>query len=159
QKGSPALAATMLAPPQAADELGRLGSYRILKVLGAGGMGVVFQAEDPTLGRPVALKALSPEQAANSGARERFLREAPAAGAGFRAKLLDFGLARPVDEDSRLTQTGVVVGTPLYMAPEQADSQNVDARADLFSLGSVLYTLCTGQPPFTARTCLAVLRS
>jgi serine/threonine protein kinase len=65
-----------LAPAQEEDELGRLGSYRILRVLGQGGMGVVFQAEDAQLRRQVAIKAMLPHLAANSSARERFLREA-----------------------------------------------------------------------------------
>ena len=67
-----------LAPPQAADELGRLGKYRILKVLGHGGMGVVFKAEDPLLKRHVALKAMLPTLAASASAGKRFLREAQA---------------------------------------------------------------------------------
>ena len=70
-----------LAPAQAGDEIGRLGSYRVLKVLGAGGMGVVFQAEDPKLHRMVALKAMLPALAASNANRERFLREARAAAA------------------------------------------------------------------------------
>ncbi len=70
-----------LAPAQAEDELGRLGSYRVLKVLGAGGMGVVFQAEDPKLHRLVALKAMLPALAASEANKERFLREARAAAA------------------------------------------------------------------------------
>src|SRR5207244_2968915 len=74
-----------------------------------------------------------------------------------RVKLTDFGLARAVD-DASLTQSGVVPGTPQYMAPEQALGEAVDARADLFSLGSVLYALCTGHPPFRAATALAVLK-
>ena len=74
-----------------------------------------------------------------------------------RVKLSDFGLARAVD-DASLTQSGLVAGTPMYMAPEQAEGDRVDHRADLFSLGSVLYALCTGHPPFRARTTLAVLR-
>src|SRR5262249_18558808 len=65
-----------LAPGQQPDELGRLGTYRILKVLGAGGMGVVFHAEDLQLQREVALKAMLPALAASGGARLRFLREA-----------------------------------------------------------------------------------
>src|SRR5262249_5905800 len=68
-----------LAPSQAADELGRLGPYRVLEVLGSGGMGVVFRAEDPQLRRQVALKAMLPALAANKSARQRFLREARAA--------------------------------------------------------------------------------
>ncbi len=74
-----------------------------------------------------------------------------------RVKLTDFGLARAAD-DVRLTGTGLVAGTPLYMAPEQARGEDLDARADLFSLGVLLYELCTGQTPFEAGTPLAVLR-
>src|SRR5262249_603573 len=62
-----------------------------------------------------------------------------------RVKITDFGLARSVD-DVGLTQEGVVAGTPEYMAPEQARAEPVDPRADLFSLGSVLYAMCTGLP-------------
>lgn len=75
-----------------------------------------------------------------------------------RVKLTDFGLARAT-EDVKLTQTGHVAGTPLYMAPEQARGEPVDHRADLFSLGSVLYALCTGRPPFGGSTPFLVLKS
>jgi serine/threonine-protein kinase len=74
-----------------------------------------------------------------------------------RARLTDFGLARAVDE-AALTQSGVVAGTPHYMAPEQARAEAVDHRADLFSLGSTLYAMCTGYPPFRADSAVAVLR-
>jgi WD40 repeat protein/serine/threonine protein kinase len=74
-----------------------------------------------------------------------------------RVKLTDFGLARAVD-DASLTQSGVVAGTPQYMAPEQAKGEAVDHRADLFSLGSVLYAMCTGHPPFRAASSMAVLK-
>jgi serine/threonine protein kinase len=74
-----------------------------------------------------------------------------------RVKITDFGLARAAD-DASLTQSGVVAGTPQYMAPEQTRGEVVDHRADLFSLGSVLYAMCTGRPPFCASTAMGVLR-
>ncbi len=74
-----------------------------------------------------------------------------------RVKITDFGLARAMD-DASMTQSGFVAGSPLYMAPEQARGEALDHRADLFSLGSVLYTVCTGRPPFRAANTLAVLR-
>lgn len=74
-----------------------------------------------------------------------------------RVKITDFGLARAVD-DASLTQSGVVAGTPQYMAPEQARGEAVDQRADLFSLGSVLYAMCTGRAPFRASGTMAVLK-
>jgi Leucine-rich repeat (LRR) protein/tRNA A-37 threonylcarbamoyl transferase component Bud32 len=235
-----------LAPPQAPDEIGRLGVYRVLKVLGSGGMGVVFQAEDVHLRRTVALKVMRPEAARKPRARERFLREARAAAAlehehvvtiyqvgeergvpfltmqwlkgmtleehlrrsgtlhvsevprlgrqiarglaaaharglvhrdikpanvwlealpdepgglppRYRVKILDFGLARAADDDANLTQSGTVVGTPSHMAPEQARGEKVDSRCDLFSLGVVLYRLCTGRLPFGGKNTMAVL--
>jgi serine/threonine protein kinase len=74
-----------------------------------------------------------------------------------RVKITDFGLARTVD-DARLTLTGNVAGTPMYMSPEQAQGQSLDARSDLFSVGSVLYMMLTGRPPFRAPATLAVLK-
>ncbi len=229
--------AGFLAPPLEADELGWLAHYRVLEVLGLGGMGVVFRAEDAHLRRPVALKVILPECAANPVARERFLREARAGAAlksdhvvtiyqvgqdrdvpflamellqgqtldqrlsqgelpplsevlriskeitaglaaahecGLihrdikpanvwleaqtgRVKLLDFGLARPAGPRSNLTGMGKVVGTPEFMSPEQARGQELDARSDLFSLGAVLYALCTGRRPFDGTTVMAIL--
>jgi serine/threonine protein kinase/WD40 repeat protein len=74
-----------------------------------------------------------------------------------RVKITDFGLARVAD-DASISQSGLVAGTPQYMAPEQARGEMVDHRADLFSLGSVLYAMCTGRPPFRASTTLGVLK-
>ncbi len=74
-----------------------------------------------------------------------------------RVKLTDFGLARAVD-DASLSQNELVAGTPMYMAPEQASSSSVDHRADLFSLGSVLYEMCAGRPAFGASTSLASMK-
>jgi WD40 repeat protein len=74
-----------------------------------------------------------------------------------RVKITDFGLARMAD-DVGLTRDGVVSGTPEYMAPEQARGEPVDHRADLYSLGSVLYAMSTGRPPFRGASPLALLR-
>ncbi len=218
-----------LAPAQQGDEVGRLGPYRILDVLGAGGMGVVYRAHDPQLDRVVAVKAMLPALAINPTARQRFLREAKAAaalthdhivaiyhvgedrgvpflampllkgesldarlrregkplgvaeslrigrevaeglqalheeglvhrdvkpanifleGKAGRVKILDFGLARAADRDARLTVEGAIIGTPAFMAPEQATRGPTDARADLFSLGCVLYVMLTRALPF-----------
>ena len=228
----------LLGPPQGPEEIGRLGTYRVLKVLGSGGMGIVFQAEDVLLQRKVALKVMRPDAAAKPSARERFLREARAVAAlehehvvaihqvgeergvpflamqwlkgmsleerlgragplsvpqvlrlgqqiarglaaaheaglihrdvkpanlwlepegGGRVKILDFGLARAAVDEARLTQAGVLLGTPAYMAPEQARGANVDQRCDLFSLGVVLYQLLTGQLPFRGDSTLVLL--
>ncbi len=75
-----------------------------------------------------------------------------------RVKLTDFGLARAVD-DVGLTVSGVIAGTPEYMAPEQAQGETITPRADLFSLGSVLYAMCTGKSPFRASTTMGILKN
>jgi serine/threonine protein kinase len=261
-----------LAPAEEAGEIGRLGPYRVRQVLGIGGMGIVFLAEDPQLQRPVALKTMKRSLAADAVARRWFFREAQAAAAlvhdhvvtihqvgedrgipflamqllqgetledrqkrenrlpladvlrigreisqglaaaherglihrdikpaniwlesrggvvsggmvsgkegsppadhsrltthhsPARVKILDFGLARvtsagesvPPDVgaaqaetmDPALTVTGAIMGTPAYIAPEQASGGVVDARCDLFSLGCVLYRMCTRAVPF-----------
>jgi WD40 repeat protein/serine/threonine protein kinase len=74
-----------------------------------------------------------------------------------RVKITDFGLARATDDVS-VTGSGMIAGTPLYMSPEQARGERLDSRSDLFSLGSVLYTLCAGRPAFRAGSTVAVLR-
>lgn len=74
-----------------------------------------------------------------------------------RAMLTDFGLARAID-DASMTRSGVIAGTPQFMSPEQALGEAVDHRSDLFSLGSVLYTMCAGRPPFRAETTMGLLR-
>ncbi len=217
--------------------LGRLGPFEVTAFLGQGGMGIVLEAFDGVLSRPVAIKVLAPHFASSAAARKRFAREAQAAAAVVhphvvpihsvdswkglpylvmtlvagvslqdriacegplpvaevlrigaqaaeglaaaharglvhrdvkpanilleartgRVLLTDFGLARTVDE-AGLTQSGLIPGTPQYMAPEQARGEALDHRADLFSLGSTLYAMCTGRPPFGADSPLAVLR-
>ena len=74
------------------------------------------------------------------------------------AKISDFGIAR-VGDATRMTRTGAILGTPAYMAPEQAEGPDVDARADVYSLGVVLYEMLCGRPPFDSPTTLGVLRS
>lgn len=84
---------------------------------------------------------------------------------GGRTKILDFGLAKAAgvgsDADPNISQTasGMIVGTPSYMAPEQASGRNVDARADLFSLGCVLYEMLAGQRSFPGASTMAILSS
>jgi serine/threonine protein kinase/Leucine-rich repeat (LRR) protein len=227
----------LLLPPQLPDEIGRLGPYRILQILGVGGMGVVFKAEDTQLLRPVALKAMLPTLAGALGNRQRFLREARGAaaikhehivtiyqvgedrglpfmamellqgqslqtrldnervlpiaevlrigkelaeglagaherglvhrdikpaniwleGRRARVKILDFGLVRAAGEDTQLTRAGAIIGTPAYMSPEQARGKPADARSDLFSLGSVLYRMATGEVPFKGSDTVSTL--
>ena len=226
-----------LDPSDQPDSIGRLDSYEIHEVVGAGGMGVVLRGWDPTLRRVVAIKVLASHLANSAAAKRRFVREAQAAAAvshdhvvaihaveaeheppylvmqyidgktlqqridatgpldvkeilrigqqtaqglaaahrqGIvhrdikpanvllengveRVRITDFGLARAVD-DASMTQSGVVAGTPLFMAPEQAQGQPIDHRADLFSLGSVLYAMATGRPPFRSSTLMGVIR-
>jgi len=78
-------------------------------------------------------------------------------GPNLRVKISDFGLARAVD-DASMTRSGMIAGTPMYMAPEQARGETLDHRADLFSLGSVLYQMVGGRPPFRAANTVAVLK-
>ena len=219
------------------------GHYRILRQLGSGGMGLVYEAEDTKLGRRVALKFLREGSTKDSAATERFLREARSASAlnhpgictihaieehegqtfialellegksldkvlargalpvaqivaiGIEvadaldaahkkgiihrdikpanlfitergtAKILDFGLAKLLEpegamegetispsKDAFLTSPGTTVGTIAYMSPEQARGEPLDARTDLFSLGSVIYQAATGALPFPGST-------
>lgn len=233
---------SFLDPPISNNELGYLAHYRVIKVLGAGGMGVVLQAEDTHLKRSLALKVMRKEFVANEVNRERFLFEAQAAASvdsdyivkvfqvGFakdvpflamqllhgepldvrlerefplplpealliakqvaeglgdaharklvhrdikpanvwlehepnskffkRIKLLDFGLARMIESNLKLTNAGMIVGTPQYMSPEQASGLDLDGRSDLFSLGTLLYVMLTGKLPFLANTAVATL--
>jgi serine/threonine protein kinase len=74
-----------------------------------------------------------------------------------RVTITDFGLARAAD-DASVTRTGIIAGTPQYMSPEQAEAKPLDARSDLFSLGSVLYAMATGRPPFHGAGSFEVLQ-
>ena len=71
-------------------------------------------------------------------------------------KVTDFGIARAVNTEESLTQTGAVMGTAAYFSPEQAEGKGVDARSDMYSLGVVLYEMAVGRPPFTGDSPVAV---
>ena len=212
--------------------IGRMAHYDIIRCLGRGGMGTVFEAFDTKLFRPVAIKFMASSLAASEKARSRFLREARVAASinhpnvvtihavdeyegrpylvmeyvsgstlhdhirkigplplgdilrisrqiatGLRAahekgivhrdikpgnillengiqrvKIVDFGLAQVIFELSDITSMGQTLGTPRYMSPEQIEGSRVDERADLFSLGCVIYLMCVGQPPFSGNS-------
>jgi urea transport system substrate-binding protein len=232
-----------LEPPTKPGGVGCLGDYELIRVLGEGGMGIVFEADDRRLGRKVALKVLRPELTDESF-RQRFEREGKISssiqddniclvyqvgvhnsvsymameflkgedldeklkrdgwlpipvvfkiakqmalglavahekklihrdikpanvwlesggpGGDFkRVKLLDFGLAKSTEVESTLTAKGMIVGTPNYMAPEQICGEPLDERADLFSLGCVMYRMLSGKIPFEKENTLAVLHA
>ncbi|MEM8668155.1 MAG: serine/threonine-protein kinase [Planctomycetota bacterium] len=218
--------------------LGRVDQYDLIRCLGRGGMGVVFEAFDRELQRTVAIKLMSPALLVDATYSERVLREARAVAAvdcpsvvkifavskirdlpylvmefvegeslqqrldrlpalGMKsviqiasnlaeglaaahdvgvihrdikpanvliraetgeATITDFGLALRASQYP-ITRTGVLIGTPEYLAPEQVDGKTVDHRSDLFSLGSLLYQLCAGTPPFSETTLVATLKA
>ncbi len=215
--------------PEAPPNVGPIGRFLPRRVAGRGGMGVVYRALDPTLGREVALKVLGPAADASEEARKRFIREAQATAklrhpgivavhevglhegrpflvmdwvegeslhellarkappprrlaeivrdvaralhhahdhgivhrdvkphnvmiaADGAARLTDFGIARVADA-TRMTADGAFMGTPSYMAPEQAggDSRDHGPATDVYGLGGILYRGLAGRPPFTA---------
>jgi eukaryotic-like serine/threonine-protein kinase len=219
-----------------------LGEYRIDKMIGHGGMGVVFAAVHPLIGKRAAIKILKKELCTDAGTLERFIDEARVvneighpnivdvfafgempdgrsyfvmellAGETLRArvqrapllldevvaimrplaraltaahgkgvvhrdlkpdniflvtgsedrptvKLLDFGVAKLARSDHRLekTATGAMVGTPQYIAPEQAKGYAIDHRADIYSLGGILFEMITQRPPFVADNAMEVV--
>jgi eukaryotic-like serine/threonine-protein kinase len=236
-------------PPTEPTSIPReVGPYLILREVGRGGMGVVYQARHGGLGRLVALKMILAGEFASEVQRQRFHREAELAARvqhpqivqvyeiavyqgrpylalewcdggsladrvggegwppksaaelvatlataieaahqcgvvhrdlkpsnillkpsaetrdagplrGFVPKIADFGLALALERKSGLTSTGQTLGTPEYMAPEQATGAFVGGAADIYSLGAILYELLTGRPPFRAETPLEVLQA
>jgi len=227
----------ILSPSDFPDSLGRIGTFEAKAIIGRGGMGTVYRAVDPALGRTVAVKVLRPELASIQSARQRFSLEARAMASvahqhvvpiyavdehrglpylameyvpggtlesrlkqhgplelvsvlritqqialaleaahdtGIvhrdikpanilldrgveRVRVADFGLVR-VSDDASMTRSGMIAGTPLYMAPEQVKGEICDPRSDLFSLGSLVYTLVAGMPPFQADSPYAAMQ-
>jgi serine/threonine protein kinase len=216
----------------------KYGRYEIVKELGRGTMGVVYQAHDPQIDRMVALKVLRPDRVVSQDFVLRFLREAKAIGRishpnivtvydvgqdhgtiyiameylegrplnevikgrtvpveetvgqcvqvaealGYahrqgiihrdikpsniiltpdnRIKLTDFGIARIEDPDAaQQTQAGDILGTPVYMAPEQVMGQKADGRTDLYALGVIAYEMVAGKRPFGGGNIAAIFRS
>jgi hypothetical protein len=220
----------LLEPPQRDGEIGRLGPYRVLALIGKGGMGQVFRAQDMRLKRVVALKLMMPKLAATPASRKRFIEEARSmaavqqdnvatifevgveggvpfmamellegeslkdafrAGRKFetgeilrlgkevalglaaahecgiihrdikpaniwiqspsgRAKILDFGLAIAGNSFDPFVSRGTLVGSPGFLSPEQARNEALDDRTDLYSLGAVLFMMCSGVLPLTS---------
>jgi serine/threonine protein kinase len=66
-----------------------------------------------------------------------------------RAKIADFGLAKAFASDGRMTQTGALMGTPLYISPEQVRGETLDTSSDIYAMGVILYERLAGRPPFT----------
>src|SRR5207302_1761837 len=140
----------------------KLGPYEILAALGAGGMGEVYRARDPRLGRDVAIKVLPAGSAGHSERMRRFEQEARATAALRRPNDLDLakltmpepgapGLSAEATLDS-VTGRGALLGTLGYMSPEQCRGAAVDARSDLFSFGAVLYEMLSGRRAFRGDT-------
>jgi tetratricopeptide (TPR) repeat protein len=244
ERAAPAIDLTTIVPapgaaagPHATTVLGSFGDYDLLRELGHGGMGVVYEAQQRSLDRRVALKMIRAGQFATESDLQRFQNEARAVahldhphivpilevgehqnGHYFSMKLIaggsldkqlpaftadpraaarlvatvaqaihhahqrgilhrdlkpanvlvdaegqphvtDFGLARRVEGDSSLTQSGAIVGTPSYMAPEQASGlrHEITTATDVYGLGATLYALLAGRPPFRGRTVMETL--
>ncbi|MGM0557707.1 MAG: protein kinase domain-containing protein [Myxococcota bacterium] len=81
----------------------------------------------------------------------------PVSDGTIQVKVLDFGIARALERNTRLTATGMICGTPAYMAPEQSRNQELDARTDLYALGVLLYEMLAGLPPFSGQSSLQIM--
>src|SRR6478752_5338329 len=133
------------------------GRYRIQKLLGEGGMGQVYLAEHVAIEKRVALKILRAEFAVKGDIVTRFQQEAISASRIKHPNVLDvfdFGFARRLSKETevvqtkrRLTRTGMIFGTPEYMAPEQASGKHADPRSDIYSVGIIMYEMFTGAVP------------
>lgn len=141
--------------PLAVRDILRIGKETALGLAAAHAQGLIHRDIKPgniLLEKKPEVRSQKPEGSASVPSDD-----GPLASDYVRVKITDFGLARAAD-DASLTQSGVIAGTPLYMSPEQARGDPLDSRTDLFSLGGVLYTMCTGQAAFRAANSMAVLK-
>ncbi len=114
------------------------------------------QKRDPD----VQLQQTNKPESSGTSARPSTSDLGSSTGVGFEPMLTDFGLAKDVHSDSRMTATGIALGTPQYMPPEQADGRvsDISPRSDVYSLGASLYEMLTGVPPFQGDTIVNVIR-
>jgi serine/threonine protein kinase len=227
----------LLSPSIVASDIASIGPYRLIAILGKGGMGCVFKAIDTRTEQNFAIKVLHPKVAEEDTARQRFRREWRALqlidhprvvevhdvgevntlpylvmeflsgstlqvyrsrfnslavhevlriaietteallavhqsgmihrdlkpdnlwieSPSLNVKIIDFGLAHLTEEEMKLTRSGTFIGTPSFMAPEQAAGEKVDQRTDFFALGCILYDLITGTRPFDRESIISTL--
>src|SRR2546426_726567 len=126
--------------------------YHIMKKLGEGGMGQVYLAEHVKMGRRSAIKVMNPAIVHRDLKPDNIMLTRSRDGAD-AVKVVDFGLAKAVGGEGggqKVTRTGLVVGTPEFMSPEQLSGDKLDGRSDVYSLGLVLFNMLTGTLPFAA---------
>jgi serine/threonine protein kinase len=150
--GRPYIVSELLEGEELGRHLERLGRLEL-----AAGIGIVRQicrALGAAHARGVVHRDMKPENVflvTESGA--------PGMPSTLRAKVIDFGISKVGDSKGTLTKTGVVIGTPAYMPPEQARGNHVDHRADIYAVGAILYRVLTGQKPFDGGDVVATLTS
>ncbi|MFH0946065.1 MAG: protein kinase, partial [Planctomycetota bacterium] len=123
---------------QILEEDGRMSSEQVLHLMSEAAIGLSAAADQGIIHRDVKPTNLLVDREGN-------------------LRIVDFGLAKSVDSESRLTVTGAVVGTPYYLSPEQGLGKPVDVRSDIYSLGATFYHLMTGKPPFDAESPVSII--
>ncbi|MEV3923468.1 protein kinase domain-containing protein [Actinomadura coerulea] len=144
---------------------GEPAPYLVMELVEGGTLADLLRQAPPTPGEAGQITVAVLEALEHSHEREVVHRDIKPAnimvhrvGGRVRVKVMDFGIAKLMSETAtRLTATGMRIGTPSYMSPEQADGKPADARSDLYSTGCVLYEMLTGRPPFTGDSATVVL--